>query len=493
MAKLKKIERDIQIKFVAGFLVLVVIFIFFFRVFIAEQRKAVIDHHIHHVMKIDATIATLLGQARLNSYITAKEIAVLLRRIEDREIEKEKLLDHLELVERREEDAGILLAQHILLAVDMEGDILVRSEWIRGERVSLPQVGHIRDNWVPSLAFEQAFTHSLGGEVDVRKIIYDRDFLYREGYDFWGLPGMGLTVMTPMMDEEGEQKGVLISITFVNANERIVAGLKEVTDVAFTAILPTGEVIGSFFEPDSVRKIAPGPEMIAAAKKKAVEKGDLIRRGIKVPPEDFILEEFTIEKIRLTHADRFGGATYYHQVIYWLELDHQGNFASLRGIPKETDLYVDQRNFLIRLIGGITAFLLIIFAFFYFLIQKRLVHPIISFTDQLDTPKEGVKIEISKHYQEFQELEDAFNLSLDQAREAKDVLEIKVKARTRQLNELSASLEEQVKEKTKDLQARIDELERFKNVTIGRETKMIELKEEITRLKGEIERIKNNE
>ena len=46
------------------------------------------------------------------------------------------------------------------------------------------------------------------------------------------------------------------------------------------------------------------------------------------------------------------------------------------------------------------------------------------------------------------------------------------------------SLEEQVKERTKELQEKIDELERFYHLAVGRELKMIELKEEIEKLKG---------
>lgn len=51
-----------------------------------------------------------------------------------------------------------------------------------------------------------------------------------------------------------------------------------------------------------------------------------------------------------------------------------------------------------------------------------------------------------------------------------------------QIKEYSEKLEEKVKERTKELTSRIDELERFHNVTVGRELKMIELKEKIKEL-----------
>lgn len=67
--------------------------------------------------------------------------------------------------------------------------------------------------------------------------------------------------------------------------------------------------------------------------------------------------------------------------------------------------------------------------------------------------------------------------------EIKTVLEIKVKARTYELEMLTKSLEEKVKERTEELQERMEELERFQKLAVGRELKMINLKEEIKKLK----------
>jgi len=72
------------------------------------------------------------------------------------------------------------------------------------------------------------------------------------------------------------------------------------------------------------------------------------------------------------------------------------------------------------------------------------------------------------------------------------VLEIKVEARTRELKELSASLEEQVIERTFSLQEKIEDLERFNRLTVGRELKMIELKEEIKTLEKRSEKNKKH-
>lgn len=77
-------------------------------------------------------------------------------------------------------------------------------------------------------------------------------------------------------------------------------------------------------------------------------------------------------------------------------------------------------------------------------------------------------------------------LSLLEAQEeietVRATLEIKVAARTRELKELTESLEGKVGERTKELQERVNELERFHKLTVGRETKMMELKEKIKEL-----------
>jgi PAS domain S-box-containing protein len=67
--------------------------------------------------------------------------------------------------------------------------------------------------------------------------------------------------------------------------------------------------------------------------------------------------------------------------------------------------------------------------------------------------------------------------------EAKNVLEIKVAARTRELKELNEKLEEKVGQRTKELQEKLSELDKWYRLTVGRELKMIELKEEINKFR----------
>ena len=76
--------------------------------------------------------------------------------------------------------------------------------------------------------------------------------------------------------------------------------------------------------------------------------------------------------------------------------------------------------------------------------------------------------------------------------EAKNILEVKVAARTKELKELTERQEEIIKERTKEIQERMAELERFHRLAVGRELKMVELKEEIERLKKELEKSKRS-
>jgi PAS domain S-box-containing protein len=70
--------------------------------------------------------------------------------------------------------------------------------------------------------------------------------------------------------------------------------------------------------------------------------------------------------------------------------------------------------------------------------------------------------------------------------EAKTTLEIRVKARTRELELIKENLEEEVKKRTLELQEKVEALEKFEEVAVGRELKMIELEKEMEDLKNKI-------
>ena len=92
---------------------------------------------------------------------------------------------------------------------------------------------------------------------------------------------------------------------------------------------------------------------------------------------------------------------------------------------------------------------------------------------------------------EIEELGKAFNEMAgeleqyqDKTDELKTVLQIKVKARTRELEELNKTLEIKVKKRTEEFKKRLDQLEKFHRLTVGRELKMIEFKKELQKLKS---------
>jgi len=83
------------------------------------------------------------------------------------------------------------------------------------------------------------------------------------------------------------------------------------------------------------------------------------------------------------------------------------------------------------------------------------------------------------------ELEDA----KQNLEEINTILEVRVRARTRELEKLNQTLEEKVVVRTNDLQAKIKDLETFQRITVSRELKMIELKQEIEKLRSALAKV----
>lgn len=142
-----------------------------------------------------------------------------------------------------------------------------------------------------------------------------------------------------------------------------------------------------------------------------------------------------------------------------------------------------QRQVIIIFLSGLGLLLAI-----SYLLGNKIVIPIkklITATRKIALGELETKIAI-KTGDEIEELAESFNQmasDLKKSRtaleESKNVLEVRVAARTRELQELTKNLEEKVRERTKELQNRLDELERFHRLTVGRELKMVELKERI--------------
>ena len=143
--------------------------------------------------------------------------------------------------------------------------------------------------------------------------------------------------------------------------------------------------------------------------------------------------------------------------------------------------------------GLILLLTIILISFFAFFFTRIFFSPLKKLNLEMRKVARG-KLDVHfkiKRQDEFGELAQSFNQMLEELKktqtkleEAKQVLEIKVQARTKELKELAEGLEEQVKERTQELQAKIAELERFQRLAVGRELKMIELKKEAKKLKN---------
>lgn len=151
-----------------------------------------------------------------------------------------------------------------------------------------------------------------------------------------------------------------------------------------------------------------------------------------------------------------------------------------------------ERSVILNSLGlFILTFFLTIYISFY--LTKRITNPLEKLREGAIIIGKGnldYRIEI-KTGDEIQKLAETFNKmtedlkrSLEIIKEAKITLEIKVKARTKELEDLNDNLDDRVEERTKEIQKKIKELERFHKLTIGREYKMIELKKEIKKLKN---------
>ncbi|MDP3093504.1 MAG: hypothetical protein Q8N16_01955 [bacterium] len=76
--------------------------------------------------------------------------------------------------------------------------------------------------------------------------------------------------------------------------------------------------------------------------------------------------------------------------------------------------------------------------------------------------------------------------------EAKASLEGKIKERTKELENLTKNLGQKVDIRTTELEEKLEELEKINRLAVGRELRMIELKEKIRKLEEELEKAKTN-
>lgn len=149
------------------------------------------------------------------------------------------------------------------------------------------------------------------------------------------------------------------------------------------------------------------------------------------------------------------------------------------------------RQDIVRFLISDMLFLFLLAACF-FLLFKIVIKPLKELTGLCNQMSKGELINkpIESEIQEVNQLTDAFNKMVDDLKtqrgeieKVNENLEIKVRERTKELEDLTAKLEERVADRTKELQEKIKELEKFQNLAVGRELRMMELKKEIEKLK----------
>jgi methyl-accepting chemotaxis protein len=132
-------------------------------------------------------------------------------------------------------------------------------------------------------------------------------------------------------------------------------------------------------------------------------------------------------------------------------------------------------------------------------LSRDLEEKIYTRTAELNQEKASLEIKVMDRTKQMQEkvkeLEKTTELLEDEKQkqlELSQALEIKVKARTAELNEEKAGLETKIADRTREMQEKVQELERFQKFVVGRELKMVELKQEIRKLQQEIDENKKH-
>ncbi len=135
---------------------------------------------------------------------------------------------------------------------------------------------------------------------------------------------------------------------------------------------------------------------------------------------------------------------------------------------------------------------------FYIVMEKIVIDPIFRLRDSMAKVGKGnFEIKMERGFsREMDEVFSSFNNMIDklgvygkELKESQQILEVKVKARTKELQEMADNLESEIKKRTDEMQKRVDELEKFHRLTVGRELRMKEVKEENEKLKERIKKV----
>lgn len=147
-----------------------------------------------------------------------------------------------------------------------------------------------------------------------------------------------------------------------------------------------------------------------------------------------------------------------------------GDFSSKLSVSKEKDEFTEHVTVLNRMLANL----------------KGMAEDARHKSEELEEQNEELK-ETSKNLEEAKmSLEDKVQVRTRELQDAKSGLENIVIDRTKELQELNRHLGQEVSSRTQELQKKLLELERFNKVAVGRELKMVELKEEIAKLHAQI-------
>jgi len=206
-----------------------------------------------------------------------------------------------------------------------------------------------------------------------------------------------------------------------------------------------------------------------------------------------LVEEGLIEEYRLT-VEKLEQLVLEIEEIKNNEVEKLSQIKSVENLISRLQNKSDQKNMKnsemlvenLILFGFVLIFLTFLFIVIIgYIVAYYISNPIIkisNFAERIGKENYKQRIEINSN-DEIGQTAKVLNETLDKIEESRAVLEIKVNARTKRLKNLADELDNKVKDRTKKLNKNIEELERFNNLAIGRELKMIELKKEIKKLK----------
>ena len=144
--------------------------------------------------------------------------------------------------------------------------------------------------------------------------------------------------------------------------------------------------------------------------------------------------------------------------------------------------------------------LTLIFTFLFSLaIGQRFVFPVKKLIRRATELSKGslktrIYLETKDEFEElariFNQIAEELERSHSMVEKAKDTVSIKVRARTKELEENMESLERKVKDRARELQRMIDEFEKFQKLGKKRELETIELKKALRRAQGEAKKLR---